>query len=387
MDSVARRYISLDHLYDMEKLCANPHKGWYLHYYDNGIDKYGDRLEKDDFLLDFPGFNHIYLRLAWSYLEPQEGLFCWEVLDSVIDPWVAAGRGVSFRISCVETNASQCFATPRWVMDAGAQGTYIDMPDGHQLWEPVYDDPIFLEKLEKFHQVFAERYGNKPWLEYVDIGSYGEWGEGHTEWTSKWERPFDVIQKHIDLHLRCYPDTFVVLNDDFVTGRPIDDPACELITEYSLAKKLAIRDDSISYVGYMKFGESTLRSPALFELLYQNGPVDLELEHYDKTKENDTWNDGAHLEAAMREGHGTFLGFHGYAREWLNENPDTAHRLANQCGYWYFLKGLEVAPIVISGATFPLTLLWENKGVAPSYYRFHFTMRLTHIENPTLFLT
>lgn len=385
MEATGRNYVDLESLYDESKLCQNPHKGWYLHYYDNGLDHYGTKLDEKDYLLDFPGFNHIYLRLAWNYLEPSEGCFNWDVIDRVINPWVGAGRKVAFRITCIETDQRQCFATPEWVKDAGASGMFINMPGDYQVWEPTYDDPVFLEKLEKFHVAFANRYGSMPWVEYIDIGSYGEWGEGHTEWTSNWERPYEVIKKHIDIYLRCYPNTFLVINDDFVTGRPLDDLAREMITGYAIEKKLCIRDDSISYKGYMQYGNSTLRSPALFSLLYNNGPVDLELEHYHTTVSNKTWDGGSHLEAAMREGHATFLGFHGYAREWLGENRDLAYKLANQCGYWYFLKGIETLPIVKSGEQMQISLLWENKGVSPAYYRFSLEFKFTCLVNPTSF--
>ena len=37
-------------------------------------------------------------------------------------------------------------------------------------WEPVFDDPVFLEKLEAFLKAFARRYDGQPWLRYLDIG-------------------------------------------------------------------------------------------------------------------------------------------------------------------------------------------------------------------------
>jgi hypothetical protein len=179
--------ILLKKFWDESKVCNNPHKGWYHHYYDNGLANYGSLLKEGDFLEDFPGLNHIYLRLAWSYLEPVEGEFHWDVIDRIIDPWVSKGYGIAFRITCKETTKDQIFAAPKWVMDAGAKGEYFSNPwsKGWKNWEPDYGDPIFLEKLENFHKAFAERYDRKPWVEYIDIGSYGDWGEGHTQVGSK----------------------------------------------------------------------------------------------------------------------------------------------------------------------------------------------------------
>ena len=131
----------------------NPHKGWYHHFPDNHPDKY--RIANDRDLLDFPGMDHLYIRLAWSYLEPREGEFRWEVIDQLIDKWVANGMGISFRISCKETSTDrieQQYATPKWVMEAG-QGGYFrkgQASGSEGPWEPGFDDPIFLRKLENF---------------------------------------------------------------------------------------------------------------------------------------------------------------------------------------------------------------------------------------------
>ena len=62
-------------LQDAQRVLVNPHKGWYHHYPDNHIDKY--QIARDADLLEFPGMDHIYIRLAWAYLEPREGEFNW----------------------------------------------------------------------------------------------------------------------------------------------------------------------------------------------------------------------------------------------------------------------------------------------------------------------
>ena len=199
---------------------ANPHKGWYHHYPDNHINKY--RVSRDDDLLRFPGMDHLYIRLAWAYLEPREGQFNWAVIDDLIDKWTAHGLGISFRISCKETSTDrleQQFATPKWVMEAGAKGGFYRSgkavgTDGP--WEPDFDDPVYLEKLEHFLAAFAARYDGRPWLRYVDIGSIGDWGEGHTWAGSQKSYDFDQRKKHVDLHLKYFKKSPLVISDDFV---------------------------------------------------------------------------------------------------------------------------------------------------------------------------
>ena len=144
----------LTELHDPARVLVNPHKGWYHHYPDNHINKY--EIARDADLLQFPGMDHLYLRLSWAYLEPQEGQYNWAVIERIIEKWTGHGMGIAFRISCKETSTDrieQQFATPRWVMEAGAKGGHYRMgkqtgPEGP--WEPVYDDPVFLSKLDRF---------------------------------------------------------------------------------------------------------------------------------------------------------------------------------------------------------------------------------------------
>jgi hypothetical protein len=193
---------------DASRVLVNPHKGWYHHYPDNHIKKY--EIAKDSDLVEFPGMDHVYLRLAWGYLEPKEGQFDWPVIDRIIDKWTARGLGIAFRISCRETSSDrieQQFATPRWVMEAGAKGGHYLMgkatgPEGP--WEPAYDDPIFLAKLDRFLEAFAARYDGKPWVRYIDIGSIGDWGEGHAWGGSRKECGLAVRKQHVDLHLKHF---------------------------------------------------------------------------------------------------------------------------------------------------------------------------------------
>ena len=113
----SRTLYNLEKFWDSDIVCSNPHKGWEFHYFDNGIERYHDRLQPGDFLEDFPGLRTIYLRLGWSYLEPEEGKYNWDLIDTVIQKWTARGYNISFRITCKETN-NLVFATPEWVKQA-----------------------------------------------------------------------------------------------------------------------------------------------------------------------------------------------------------------------------------------------------------------------------
>ena len=371
--------LKLKNRYDDEKLCNNPDKGWYAHYYDNNIDKYCAHYDHDDTLEDFPMMDHAYLRLAWGYLEPEEGKFNWEIIDRIINPWVAAGKRVSFRVSCKETSMQlDGYATPKWVFDAGAK--YTVMANG--TIEPEYGDPIFLEKLNNFHRAFAERYDGREEVVYIDLGSYGDWGEFHCCSSSRKDWPVDVIKKHIDIHVNNYKKTQLSISDDVVGSRdsaPREEK--EEILNYIIDNGITIRDDGISVTWFAeRFGFNTLRSEEIYDRAWRKFPTILELEHYDTTIKSGWYLEGWPFLASVQGSHATYAGFHGEPRKWLKENPELAIIMANQLGYWYFLYGVDVAEKISN--EFNIKFYWENKGAAPSYKGYKLDVILAN-ENGT----
>ncbi|MDI1247459.1 MAG: beta-galactosidase, partial [Lacunisphaera sp.] len=358
-------------LQDATRVLINPHKGWYHHYPDNHINKY--RIARDADLLEFPGMDHLYIRLAWSYLEPKEGQFDWAVIDRLIEKWTAHGLGIAFRISCKETSTDrieQQFATPRWVMEAGAQGGYYKRGAGGggpaDPWEPVWDDPVFLAKLDKFLAAFAARYDGQPWLRYVDIGSIGDWGEGHTWGGSQKQLTFAVRKLHVDLYLKHFKHSQLIITDDFVYA--LKNPAeRQALHQHVLSHGIGYRDDSIMVDGYFDgtidegfpptSDTFTVRSPEFFADVYPRLPTVLELDHYGKVKSLGNWEGlpGSSVakfgqgkqgpdffRGALQLLHATYIGYHGDARAWLTDNPELTKELLNRCGYWLFPRSIEL---------------------------------------------
>jgi len=375
-----RTFFNLERYWDSTRVCNNPHKGWCIHYYDNGITNYGNRMAASDSLPDFPGLNDIYLRLAWSYLEPEEGRFNWQLIDSIIDRWVSWGHTISFRITSKETEI--VYATPEWVRKAGAKGKFIDHPDlSIKAWAPDYDDPVFLQKLSNFHKAFAARYDAKPWVEYIDLGSIGDWGEGHTAYSGWEDVPVATIKKHIDLYTTLYKHSVLIVSDDMIGQRNKDDGADYEIYQYCLKKGIGFRDDSGNVEWYKKlgFGPSCIRSPELYSRVYKKIPVILESDHYGDAYKNGMWGDGSGFEKALRETHASIIGFHYYPREWLKDNFEYARRLANLSGYWYFPKFAMLPDTLRKNSSRNyIRLTWENHGVAPAYHQYKVFIKLVN---------
>jgi hypothetical protein len=75
--------------------------------------------------------------------------------------------------------------------------------------------------------------------------------------------------------------------------------------------------------------------------------------------------------------HATYIGYHGDAREWLDDNPALTRELLNRCGYWLFPMSLELPDTLVAGRAAPLRVTLDNRGVAPPYHPYTLRVRLS----------
>jgi len=378
--------LELNGSWDMTTVQENPHKGWYHHYYDDGGWRYLTKADSD--LDNFPGMHHIYMRLPWSKLEPQNGVYDWSLIDNVINKWGPKGYTFSFRVTCKETDLY--WATPEWVKNAGGGGKEVTAPWGPKAWQPDYADPEFLYYLERFHQQFANRYASRGDVEYIDVGSYGDWGEGHHYGSSgngnTTSHTLATVKEHINIYKRKYPSKLLMISDDFVTDRPGSQTSGEQkeIADFIVNNGLTFRDDSINVRYYVDTYPSTysVRSPWLFQRVYDSKPTLLEQDHYQNclnaatwTKPNGVTAGRSVLENAIRLTRATYVGFHGYADTFLQDNPVVARELYNIMGYWYFLKTAVVPTSHKRGTAQDYKFTWLNRGAAKCYYPYRVRVR------------
>ncbi len=371
---VSPRYIDLRHLEDDRTVLKNPHKGWYWHYIDNGFRRGAYRAEHDpaDHLEDFPGLHHLYLRYDWGDIEVEEGKYDWSYIDRIMEEWSRYGYRFGMRICTYEASEHIPFATPAYVFRKGAR--CYALPGGRL--EPDYGDPVYLEALERFMEEAGRHFRGSPHLELIDVGTYGTWGEGHTGNGSERLYPNDVLKRHIDLHVKYFPDTCIVLNDDHINARwPIGREENLALIRYAASLGLALEDDSVCVRNYAEeCGYNSLRTPWLFDLFWENAPTILEFEHYTGVAP-EVFRGGLPFLDAMQRTHATFAGFHGYPRPWLAREPYLTDFAANRLGYWYFIPGLEIEPLVI-GAPNMVHVHVENRGYAHAYRRYDLKIKL-----------
>lgn len=339
----------------------NPGMGWNLHHYDNNILRYGVDLEPSDTVEDFPGASVVYLRLAWSHIEPEEGKFNWAIVDTPAQRWVAKGKQVALRFTCSENSKGTPYATPEWVRKAGAKGHFFTsgkgIDPGGAGWEPDYDDPVFLAKLDRFLEEAAARYDGNPEIAFVDIGSFGIWGEGHNGQSTKLVYSGETIRKHIDLHLKHFKKTLVVINDDHGNhGRGVE------VLLYARDRGLGLRDDSILVQG----GENAYYKAWLAPMFWPTLPVILEMQHYGHAKDRDkSWGDGSLYLKAIEDYHASYATVHWYPREFYKHNKELVDKINLRLGYRLQLLEASWTARVPASGVMETGYVWRNAGVAP----------------------
>lgn len=349
---------------DDGRALVNPGMGWTLHFYSNFIENYGSKLAPSDTLDDWPGLSTIYLRVPWAYLEPREGEFNWALLDTPAQRWIPKGKRIALRVTCSESWLRH--ATPKWVQDAGAKGIEFEFGKGPKpggpLWDPDYLDPVFLKKLENFLVVLARRYDGNPNVAFIDIGSFGMWGEGHTGFSSRLneEQTFAVVKKHIDLHTKHFTNTLLCVSDDVAgpskPGRHFPE------MDYARSQGVTLRDDSI----LVQPPPRSWYHADMAQEFWPRLPVILEHEHFGSSKKRQAWS-GELLEKSVEDYHASYMSIHWWPRELLAENRDPVARINQRLGYRIQLREISIPSEVTLGEPFTVEAAWANAGVAPCY--------------------
>lgn len=139
-----------------------------------------------------------YGRVNWDDVNPNEGVYDWSPIESVRADLAEADDTFSFRVRPAQPPPwGDGHQMPAWLVERGARiaETSSDILEGVISTEPLYSDCLFLEAHATFVDALRRRYDGDPQVAFIDIGSYGNYGE----WGSE---QYDDEPDSLDWHAR-----------------------------------------------------------------------------------------------------------------------------------------------------------------------------------------
>lgn len=188
--------------------------------------------------------------MSWKNIEPQEGVFRWKNIDSLIQKAVSYGKKVSITILPGEE-------TPEWVYTKGARKfdfinrNIYDLDYGKASYCPMPWDPIFLTEWKKMIDALGARYSGNPIVSWVRIT--GPMNTAGGDWTLQAKEDWDkyigtadefsdekliaAVEDVIDYFATAFPSKPlpIAISNTKITDNPPYHTAANAVTNYGFA--------------------------------------------------------------------------------------------------------------------------------------------------------
>ncbi len=330
------------------------------------------RFEPTDELLANPGQGWLstqrlpstvrYTRWNWMDLEPADGKYDWTRIDDAINAASKRNLRLAFRIMTTNAHSGGYYCSPKWLFDLGCKSYEYDVGGGDptsggkaiKRIEPDYADPLYLSRHAAFIKALGQRYDGHAGVEFLDIGSYGIWGEWHT----KNAKPWEIRKQILDMYLGSFKKTpLLCMSDD-----------AEALA-YCIAHGAGYRRDGVGsdwhektwigskkYAAVQGFADSWKQAPVAFEWF---GTYDYIVGR--------KWSFDSAVEFMLKN-HVTYI------NDNVGKVPPTdwprIEKLARLAGYRFVLREATYAPAIRPGQTLAVRMKWENTGVGKMYRKY-----------------
>ena len=218
---------------------VNPHKGfvqyaWSSDYLEN---KYWDITLASGKNEAWDYCSVVYTGCGWNAIQKGKNEYDWSIIDKLLQLCDKAGKTLAWRIIPVDGSSKDGDYVPSYIYDEGCKSveTRIKGAD-YKLRVPDWSDPIYIQACKDFAKAMAERYDGDKLVEFIDIRTFGNWGEWHCFQFEDIEMPSETIQKEmLAYYASVFKKTLLVVPSD-CSGEVYD---------YALSLGIAKRNDGL----------------------------------------------------------------------------------------------------------------------------------------------
>lgn len=312
---------------------------------------------------DHPMTSIAYFRVYWKFVEPEPGVYRWEMLDKALAVARERGQSLMLRIAPYGTGADN--DVPGWYR-ALVTGQELEKKMPLEKWRVHPENPLYVRHFGGLIRALGTRYDGHPDLELVDVSIVGAWGEGAGS-----EELADATRKALlDCYLDAFQTTPLVLQ--------LQDPKA---TRYALLRRpVGWRVDCLGDLGgfsktwcHMEdYYPQTLIQTGMQEA-WRRAPVTMEACWVLQFWKNQGWDIDHIIDESLKWHISSFNAKSSpVPAEWRPQ----VDRWLKRMGYRFVLRKFTYPAAVRAGDSLALTSWWENKGVAPCYKRFPLALRL-----------
>jgi len=379
---------------EIKDVLTNPGIGFMTFQRFNGDTLNGGRGWTEGFPIGYQNFNGdltnknhpattiAYWRVYWRYLEPEKGVYRWDMLDKALE--VARSRGQTLMLRIAPYGTGNENDVPGWYRALVGPKKDWKYNNPVNAWMVDANDPRYAAYFGGLIRALGERYDGHPELEAVDLSIVGAWGEGagselldQTAREALVDSYTDSFRKTPLIALLMDKETNMYADSQIPVGWRVD---C---------------------VGDLGFWASEQNGWSHMYDFYPREIINCNVQ--------DDWKESP----LSFEICGTFLSWRDeqkYSREDVGyifdqslkwhissfnaksspvpeEWKDLVNDWLNKMGYRFVLRRFTYPKLVSTNSRLLFTTWWENKGVAPCYKDFAFAIRLKSAAVEQLFLT
>jgi len=307
-----------------------------------------------------------YFRWMWLDLEPEEGVYNWELIDTHLKRARENNQTLEFRVM-LEWPGAYDVGIPQWLVNKGVSMRLTNCED-EDYYSPDLEDPVIKDHHTKLIKALGARYDGHPDLGSVDIGSVGLWGEWHEYCHPELMPSREERSAIIDLYYESFPNTPLVALVDDKEG-----------IAYAAGKgRSAWRGDCWGNhlpegEGWNHHANSYWPAHQLIPEAWKNGPVAMESCWTMKK-----WlTDGGDITQIVDDAiawHATLA--HNKSDYIPGEYKTEVERLVMKLGFRLVLRKIIFDQKITPGYVLAIKLNWENLGIAPPYRDHRIAFRL-----------
>lgn len=312
-----------------------------------------------------------YFRVYWRFIEPEEGVYDWNLIDTALRTAQDRKQTLMLRIAPYGTRNDN--DVPDWyrAMLGEERGLPVEK------WRTNPEDPRYAQYFGRMIRELGRRYDGHPGMESIDLSIVGAWGEG----AGSAQLTQATREALVDAYLEAFKTTplLMLLTD-------------EKTNKYGLSKRdVGWRVDCLGDMGGFdpKWNHMFDYYPQAIVNFgmrdaWKTAPVSLEVCWVMQHWKNKGWDVDYIIDQSLKWHISSFNAKSSAVPEEWKPHVD---RWLKKMGYRFVLRKFTAPATVPPDGKLAFTTWWENKGVAPIYKDFALALRLSGQNRSDVFIT